>query len=576
MKQCNVCGYVTEDYINVCPTCGNQIFTQITYQQQPYNFTPPPHQEQLHPAFQSISSRQPSKPKKKPKLPIVLPIFLAVMVIVITVAFFTLIKYRKSVPDQNIPASQVPESTENNDNIINYPDNYDNNNNDTSDSNKFDAKTLDELPKTFKHKTSELKEFSTEYRITASRNGYLIVTDNENGYGFMDGTGNFILPMEQRKISFVDNNDLDILKTNVRVSEKNTYYSAFIDFDGNEIARSENQGSVNGFYGSDTTAIICNPYSQVSKLIDCNGNVLKEFKPLDNGKLFTSIVGNKYLLTEYESMGIGQINGPDTITEVMGIYNLDGSPVYVPNTHSLIELCYNPSGYFAIFESPLDDANDSYSFFVIDETGEKIADLPAFRGTLENNFRVLDDDSFVVPAPPSDYDEDSSNGYCKIYNIRTNTLSENYFEFVKYMVDNRAFAYVPDAEAVCIIDNEGNITNTGAYLLSADDNVLYGALKSSQSNNTYSIMLPTEMSFCFLHDGELVSMGIFYFKYKDDSGQIIYMNYAGKVLYTADSDTDDPSATESDDETALFLTLARQDEATDTVYRDIIPVSVTE
>lgn len=567
MKQCNMCGCITEDHINVCPTCGNTAFSPIMYQQQTYN-NQPNYNNQPTP---SITATQPAKPKKISKLFIVLPIFLAVMVIVIAVELITLSKYRKSSPEQGGPDSQVSDNSANDNENITSPIS------DGTDDNSDDASPVtDNLNATVRHEMSELKEFRTEYRIVSSRNGYLIVTDGERGYGFMDGTGKFILPMDQREITFVGNPNLDIIKLSIYVSENNTYYAAYLDFDGNEIARSENQGSVNGFYKDDTTAIICNPYSHISKLIDCNGNILKEYQELDNGKLFTSIVGNKYLLTEDEAAHIGQLNGENTITEVMGIYNLDCSPVYVSDTSSVFELCYNSSGYFAIFESPIDNSGSSSSFFVIDENGKKISDIPAFRGVQENNLRVLNENSFVVPTAVSTDDEYADTvEYCKIYNAKTNTLSDNDFVFIKDMIDGRAFAYMPDADSYCIVDDEGNIVKTGNYMLNSDPTVSYGGIRSGESDNIYSIVMPNDTVICTVDNAADFSLGKYYLSYTDTLGKTIYMDYAGNTLYTSDPGNSKPAAIESDDGTVLFLCSAKQDEATDTVYRDIIPVIIS-
>lgn len=567
MKQCNMCGCITEDHINVCPTCGNTTFSPIMYQHQAYN-NQPNYDNQPTP---NITAGQPVKPKKRSKLFIVLPIFLAVMVIVIAVELITLSKYRKSSPDQGSPDSQVSDNSANDNESITSPIS------DGKDDTVDDARPVtDNLTATAKHEMSELKEFRTEYQIVSSRNGYLIVTDGESGYGFMDGTGKFILPMDQREISFVGNPDLDIIKLNIHVDENNTYYAAYLDFDGNEIARSENQGSVNGFYKDDTTAIICNPYSHNSKLIDCNGNILKEYQELDNGKLFTSIVGNKYLLTEYEAAHIGQLNGENTITEVMGIYNLDCSPVYVPDTNSVFELCYNSSGYFAIFESPLDNSGSSSSFFVIDENGKKISDIPAFRGVQENNLRVLSENSFVVPTAVSTDDEDADTAeYCKIYNAKTNTLSDNNFVFVKDMIDGKAFAYMPDADSYCIVDDEGNIVKTGNYMLNSNLKVSYGGIRSGESDNFYSIVTPDDTVIFTVDNAADFSLGKYYLSYTDTSDKTIYMDYAGNTLYTFDSGDSKPATVESDDGTVLFLCSAKRDESTDTVYRDIIPVIIS-
>ena len=87
-----MCGCITEDHINVCPTCGNTAFSPIMYQQQTYN-NQPNYNNQPTP---SITAPQPAKPKKRSKLFIILPIFLAVMVIVIAVELITLSKYRKA------------------------------------------------------------------------------------------------------------------------------------------------------------------------------------------------------------------------------------------------------------------------------------------------------------------------------------------------------------------------------------------------------------------------------------------------------------------------------------------------
>ncbi len=567
MKQCNMCGCITEDHINVCPTCGNTTFSPIMYQHQAYN-NQPNYDNQPTP---NITAGQPVKPKKRSKLFIVLPIFLAVMVIVIAVELITLSKYRKSSPDQGSPDSQVSDNSANDNESITSPIS------DGKDDTVDDARPVtDNLTATAKHEMSELKGFRTEYQIVSSRNGYLIITDGESGYGFMDGTGKFILPMDQREISFVGNPDLDIIKLNIHVDENNTYYAAYLDFDGNEIARSENQGSVNGFYKDDTTAIICNPYSHNSKLIDCNGNILKEYQELDNGKLFTSIVGNKYLLTEYEAAHIGQLNGENTITEVMGIYNLDGSPVYVPDTNSVFELCYNSSGYFAIFESPLDNSGSSSSFFVIDENGKKISDIPAFRGVQENNLRVLSENSFVVPTAVSTDDEDADTAeYCKIYNAKTNTLSDNNFVFVKDMIDGKAFAYMPDADSYCIVDDEGNIVKTGNYMLNSNLKVSYGGIRSGESDNFYSIVTPDDTVIFTVDNAADFSLGKYYLSYTDTSDKTIYMDYAGNTLYTFDSGDSKPATVESDDGTVLFLCSAKRDESTDTVYRDIIPVIIS-
>lgn len=148
MKQCNMCGCITEDHINVCPTCGNTTFSPIMYQHQAYN-NQPNYDNQPTP---NITAGQPVKPKKRSKLFIVLPIFLAVMVIVIAVELITLSKYRKSSPDQGSPDSQVSDNSANDNESITSPIS------DGKDDTVDDARPVtDNLTATAKHEMSELK-----------------------------------------------------------------------------------------------------------------------------------------------------------------------------------------------------------------------------------------------------------------------------------------------------------------------------------------------------------------------------------------------------------------------------------
>ena len=87
--------------------------------------------------------------------------------------------------------------------------------------------------------------------------------------------------------------------------------------------------------------------------------------------------------------------------------------------------------------------------------------------------------------------------------------------------------------------------------------------------------MPNDIVICTVDNAADFSLGKYYLSYTDTSDKTIYMDYAGNTLYTSDSADSKPAAIESDDGTVLFLCSAKQDEATDTVYRDIIPVIIS-